>query len=97
MFFLLFLLDDRRIRIRIHVSDYWIRMRIREALKHMDLDSTDPDPDPQHRNVCILRVAYITSSFCRSRLSVLNEKLTSLERKVDYLEARVAKAGESPN
>jgi hypothetical protein len=33
----------------------------------------------------------------RSRLSVLNEKLTSLERKVDYLEARVAKAGESPN
>ena len=30
-------------------------------------------------------------------MSVLNEKLTSLERKVDYLEARVAKAGESPN
>ena len=31
----------------------------------------------------------------RSRLSVLNEKLTTLERKVDYLEARVAKGGES--
>jgi hypothetical protein len=35
MFFLLFLLDDRRIRIR-----------IQEAQKHMD--PTDPDADPQH-------------------------------------------------
>jgi hypothetical protein len=32
--FLLFLLDDRRIRIRI--SYKWIRMRIREAQKYMD-------------------------------------------------------------
>jgi hypothetical protein len=32
--FLLFLLDDRRLRIRIHISDYWIR--IREAQKHVD-------------------------------------------------------------
>jgi len=31
MIFLLFLLDDRRIRI--HISDYWIRT---EAQKHMD-------------------------------------------------------------
>jgi hypothetical protein len=31
MFFLLFLLDDRKIRIRIRISDQWIRMRIREA------------------------------------------------------------------
>jgi hypothetical protein len=50
MFFLLFLLDDRRIRswsrILIHVSDYWIWMRIQKAQKHMD--PTDPDPDPQH-------------------------------------------------
>jgi hypothetical protein len=38
MFFLLFLLDD--IRIRIRISDKWIR--IREAQKHMD--PTDPDP-----------------------------------------------------
>jgi hypothetical protein len=44
MFFLLFLLNDRRIRI--HISDQWIRMRILEAKKHMD--HTDPDPDPQH-------------------------------------------------
>ncbi len=29
---------------------------------------------------------------CRSRLTTLNEKLTSLERKVDYLEARVGVA-----
>jgi hypothetical protein len=32
MFFLLFLLDDRRIRICI--SEKWIQMRIREARKH---------------------------------------------------------------
>ncbi len=39
-FFLLFLLDDRRIRIRIriHTSDLWIR----EAQKHVD--PVDPDP-----------------------------------------------------
>jgi hypothetical protein len=42
--FLLFLLDDGRIRIRIHISDEWIR--IREAQKHMD--PTDPDSNPQH-------------------------------------------------
>jgi hypothetical protein len=35
MFFLLFLLDDRRI---------WIRIRIRKAQKHID----PTDPDPQH-------------------------------------------------
>lgn len=27
---------------------------------------------------------------CRSRLAVLNEKLTTLERKIEYLEARVS-------
>ncbi len=45
-FFLLFLLNDRRIRIqsRIHYSDYWIRIRIQEAQKHVD----PVDPDPQH-------------------------------------------------
>jgi hypothetical protein len=42
MFFLLFLLNGRRIRIRI--SDLWIRMWIQEAQKHMD----PTDPDPQH-------------------------------------------------
>jgi hypothetical protein len=36
---LLFLLDDRKIRIPIPIH---IRMRIREAQKHMD--PTDPDP-----------------------------------------------------
>merc|ERR1711902_148320 len=44
----------------------------------------------------IKRIADFLNSFdmsCRSRLSVLNEKLTSLERKVDYLEARVATGG----
>jgi chromosome 3 open reading frame 10 len=28
---------------------------------------------------------------CRSRLAVLNEKLTTLERRIDYLEATVLK------
>ncbi len=54
MFFLLFLLDDRRIRIqirtRIRNSDQWIRMRIREAQKHMD----PADPDLQH---CLVDLA----------------------------------------
>lgn len=35
-------------------------------------------------------------SSCRYRLSSLNEKLTALERQVDYLEARVSK-GETLN
>jgi len=49
---LLFLRDDRRIRIRtrihIHSSDLWIR--IREAQKRVDPLDPDPnsDPDPQH-------------------------------------------------
>ncbi len=40
---LLFLLDYRRIRIRIRTPYYWIR--IQEAPKHSDPDA-DPDPDP---------------------------------------------------
>jgi hypothetical protein len=40
--FLTILLDDSRIRIWIHTSDYWIR--IREAQKHED----PVDPDPEH-------------------------------------------------
>ncbi len=38
MFFLLFLLDYRRIwlRIRIRTSYYWIRIRIQEAQKYTD-------------------------------------------------------------
>jgi hypothetical protein len=35
-FFLLFLLDDRRIQI--HTSDWWILIRIWEALKYVDPD-----------------------------------------------------------
>jgi hypothetical protein len=41
----LFLLNDRRIRIRIHTSDYWIR--IQEAQKHVDPVDPGSDPDPQ--------------------------------------------------
>ena len=52
MFFLLFLHDDRRIRIRIHSrirshsSD--LSIRIREAQKHVNPVDPDSDPDPQH-------------------------------------------------
>jgi hypothetical protein len=48
MFFLLFLLDDGRIRFgsRIRISDLWIRIRTPEAEKH--IDPTDLDPYPQH-------------------------------------------------
>merc|ERR1711942_387370 len=48
----------------------------------------------------IKRISDFLNSFdmsCRSRLSNLNEKLTSLERKVDYLEARVATGGDTAN
>ncbi|XP_059471356.1 probable protein BRICK1 [Neocloeon triangulifer] len=42
----------------------------------------------------IKKIADFLNSFdmsCRSRLASLNEKLTILERKIDYLEARVTK------
>merc|ERR1711881_74067 len=47
----------------------------------------------------IKRIADFLNSFdmsCRSRLSTLNVKLTSLERKVDFLEAKVSRDGETP-
>jgi hypothetical protein len=44
--FLLFLHDDRRIRIQSHTSDKWIR--IREAQKHVDPVDPGSDPDPGH-------------------------------------------------
>jgi hypothetical protein len=46
MFFILFMLDERRIRIWIRISDLWIQIQIQEAQKHMA--PTDPDSDPQH-------------------------------------------------
>ncbi|KAK6624784.1 putative protein BRICK1 [Polyplax serrata] len=42
----------------------------------------------------IKRITDFLNSFdmsCRSRLAVLNEKLTILERRIEYLEARVTK------
>lgn len=47
----------------------------------------------------IKRIAEFLNSFdmsCRSKLSQLNEKLTMLERRIEYLEARVTK-GETLN
>ncbi len=50
VFLYFFLLGDRRIeiRIRIHTSDWWIR--IQEVQKHVDPVDPNPDsdPDPQH-------------------------------------------------
>ncbi len=51
-----FLHDDRRIRIWIHTSDWWIR--IREAQKHVD--PVDPDPDPEH---CLKLLHLVSTSF----------------------------------
>jgi uncharacterized protein len=39
--------------------------------------------------ICFWDVSFSSESSCRYRLSILNEKLTALERHVDYLEARV--------
>ncbi|KAF2345083.1 Protein BRICK1 [Trinorchestia longiramus] len=47
----------------------------------------------------VKRIADFLNSFdmsCRSKLSQLNEKLTTLERRIEYLEARVTK-GETLN
>lgn len=47
----------------------------------------------------IKKIADFLNSFdmsCRGRLATLNERLTQLERKIDYLEARVTK-GETLN
>ena len=47
----------------------------------------------------IKRIADFLNSFdmsCRSRLAILNEKLTDLERKMEYTEARIAKQETMP-
>uniref|UniRef100_A0A8C3FWA7 Protein BRICK1 n=1 Tax=Chrysemys picta bellii TaxID=8478 RepID=A0A8C3FWA7_CHRPI len=36
-------------------------------------------------------IEVITNMSCRSRLATLNEKLTALERRIEYIEARVTK------
>eukprot|EP00070_Physeter_catodon_P028090 XP_028334984.1 protein BRICK1 isoform X1 [Physeter catodon] len=44
----------------------------------------------------IKKIADFLNSFdmsCRSRLATLNEKLTALERRIEYIEARVTKGG----
>ena len=40
-------------------------------------------------NVCLL----LLDMSCRSRLATLNEKLTALERRIEYIEARVSMPG----
>jgi hypothetical protein len=67
-FFLLFLLSDRRIQIRIrsqiriHTSEWWIRIRIQEAQKHVD----PVDPDPQHSSkICFMFLSEVLISWKR--------------------------------
>ena len=40
-------------------------------------------------NVCLL----LLDMSCRSRLATLNEKLTALERRIEYIEDRVSMPG----
>uniref|UniRef100_A0A8C9IQC5 Protein BRICK1 n=1 Tax=Piliocolobus tephrosceles TaxID=591936 RepID=A0A8C9IQC5_9PRIM len=45
----------------------------------------------------IKKIADFLNSFdmsCRSRLATLNEKLTALERRIEYIEARVSLMGQ---
>jgi hypothetical protein len=64
MLFLLFLHDDRRIRI--HTSDEWIR--IREAQKHVD-------PDPEHWEKVLLNWwVYIYQSLFKIRKTKNDDK-----------------------
>lgn len=41
--------------------------------------------------IMVICVCLCTDMSCRSRLAVLNEKLNTLERRIDYLEACVTK------
>uniref|UniRef100_A0A3B3H2M1 BRICK1 subunit of SCAR/WAVE actin nucleating complex n=1 Tax=Oryzias latipes TaxID=8090 RepID=A0A3B3H2M1_ORYLA len=48
----------------------------------------------------IKKIADFLNSFdmsCRSRLATLNEKLTALERRIEYIEARVTESGRVMN
>ena len=42
-------------------------------------------------------IPFIADMSCRSRLATLNEKLTTLERRVEYIEARVSLSEKSLN
>jgi hypothetical protein len=84
MFFLLFLLADRRIQIRI--SDKWIW--IREVRKHVD----PTDPDPQHWLAYILNVCrskghrsacYIPDIFKRNN-HLLKKQTKNMHKLVSY-------------
>ncbi len=41
------------------------------------------------RNVSVFFLFFFSDMSCRSRLATLNEKLTALERRIEYIEARV--------
>jgi hypothetical protein len=64
-FFLLILLDDGRIRIRIRTCGERNRMQIWEAQKHMDPTDQDADPDPQY---CPLVIQCVRSRVLREVL-----------------------------
>jgi hypothetical protein len=89
MFFLLFLLDDKRIRIQI--PEQRIRMRIRDAQKHMG----PTDPDLQHclwisilcdfhlgGKPCCLTAALV--SRCEVTQSAIRTAFTALSRSCGF-------------
>lgn len=47
--------------------------------------------DLQDNKILLLNVFHSSDMSCRSRLAALNEKLTTLERRIDYLEACINK------
>ena len=47
--------------------------------------------------MCNRSIPLIADMSCRSRLATLNEKLTTLERRVEYIEARVSISQEPLN
>lgn len=45
---------------------------------------------PIELNLCLSPFLSLADMSCRSRLATLNEKLTALERRIEYIEARVS-------
>ncbi len=73
--------DERRIRIRIHTSDEWIR--IREAQKHVD--PVDPDPDSEHRFGQYSLASYLSDQQARASYWLEEFANFMLQHKTDHL------------
>lgn len=78
--------------VRRNIQDDWQRrddiQLLTTAIKRL-ADFLNQFGNSQDENLFIGSQNSLLESSCRYRLSTLNEKLTALERQVDYLEARV--------